>query len=294
MSISVADPGSTQTERMGDIRPLGAETDWQESEAPEITTASSAAHRPTVSLVIPAKNEARNLPHVLSNLPDCLDEVILVDGCSRDVTLVAARACRSDLRIIVEPRPGKGVALRTGFAAAQGDFIVAMDADGSMSPDEVPRYIYFLENGYDFVKGSRFVSGGGSLDLTRLRRLGNRGLLAAANLLYNEQFTDLCYGFFAFRRCYLEHLDLRSTGFEIETELLVRASVIGLRIGEIPSFELPRRMGRSSLHAFQDGRRVLRTLIDERLRAETAHSPGVKLAKIGRATLGGGPVAKAS
>lgn len=230
--------------------------------------------RPTVSLVIPAKNEARNLPHVLENLPDGLDEVILVDGSSRDVSTIAARACRPDIRIIAEPSPGKGMALRTGFAAAEGDFIVAMDADGSMDPAEIPQYVYFLQHGFDFVKGSRFVGGGGSLDITRLRRAGNRGLLAAANMLFDAQFTDLCYGYFAFKRCYLNHLDLQSAGFEIETELTIRAYVTGLRIGEVPSLELPRRTGRSNLRSFRDGTRVLRTMLEERRRMTGASSPG--------------------
>ncbi len=218
----------------------------------------------TVSLVIPAKNEARNLGFVLSHLPAGIDEVILVDGRSSDVTTAMARHCLPDIRIISDPASGKGHALRAGFAAATGDAIVAMDADGSMSPEEIPHYVYFLEQGYDFVKGSRFVAGGGSLDITTIRRLGNRGLLAIANLLYGSQFSDLCYGFFAFRRQFLEHLDLRSSGFEIETELTVRAHVTGLRIAEIPSLELPRRQGHSNLRAIRDGQRVLKTLLLER------------------------------
>jgi glycosyltransferase involved in cell wall biosynthesis len=243
------------------------------SERPRIVHTTPEERPATVSLVIPAKNEARNLPHVLERLPEGLDEVILVDGQSHDVSMIAARACRPDIRIIAESNPGKGNALRTGFAAARGDLIVAMDADGSMDPAEIPQYIYFLEHGFDFVKGSRFVGGGGSLDITPLRKLGNRGLLTIANLFFGAQFTDLCYGFFAFRRCYLDHLDLRSTGFEIETELTIRACVAGLRIGEIPSLELPRRTGRSSLRSFHDGQRVLRTLIDERRRLATTPPP---------------------
>lgn len=224
--------------------------------------------RSTVSLVIPAKNEARNLASVLHEVPDGVDEVILVDGRSSDVTPLMALSCRPDIRILSDAEPGKGCALRAGFEAARGDIIVGMDADGSMSPSEIPRYVYFLENGYDFVKGSRFVVGGGSLDITPLRRAGNRALVTTANLLYRVQLTDLCYGFFAFRRQYLEYLDLRSSGFEIETELVVRAVVSGLRIAEVPSLELPRRSGRSSLRAFHDGQRVLRTLLRERA-AET-------------------------
>jgi glycosyltransferase involved in cell wall biosynthesis len=222
-----------------------------------------AVQRSTVSLIVPAKNEARNLATVLEHVPDCVDEVILVDGRSSDVTRLMAESCLPDIRIISEPEPGKGHALRAGFAAAQHDIIIAMDADGSMSPAEIPQFVYFLDHGFDFVKGSRFVGGGGSLDITPLRKMGNRGLLMLANRLFDAQLTDLCYGFFAFRRKYLGHLGLCSSGFEIETELTVRALTAGLRVAEVPSMEMPRRSGRSSLRAFHDGMRVLRTLLDE-------------------------------
>jgi glycosyltransferase involved in cell wall biosynthesis len=219
--------------------------------------------RSSVSVVIPAKNEARNLALVLEELPQCVDEVILVDGQSSDSTRVMAVSCRPDVRIISDPEAGKGNALRAGFNAARCDIVVAIDADGSMSPREIPAYLYFLENGFDFVKGSRFMGGGGSLDITPLRRLGNRSLLAVANNLFSVQLTDLCYGFFAFRRQYLGDLDLSSTGFEIETELVIRAIKAGLRIAEVPSVEMPRRSGRSSLRSIPDGYRVLKTLMNE-------------------------------
>ncbi|HYB87566.1 MAG TPA: glycosyltransferase family 2 protein [Streptosporangiaceae bacterium] len=214
-----------------------------------------------VSLVIPAKNEARNLAWVLEQIPDSVNEVILVDGESTDATLMMATWCRPDIRIVAEQQPGKGCALRSGFAAATGDVIVMLDADGSMSPQEIPRYLYFLDNGYDFVKGSRFVAGGGSLDITRLRSAGNRALLTLINTLYRVRLTDLCYGFCAFRRCYLEYLQLEASGFEIEAEMVIGALRAGLRVAEVPSFELPRRSGRSNLHAIRDGTRVLRTLL---------------------------------
>ena len=229
-----------------------------------IATGRSEPRRSTVSLVIPAKNEARNLATVLENLPDCVDEVILVDGRSSDVTQLMASTCRPGIRIIDESAAGKGHALRTGFEAARSDVIVAMDADGSMSPNEIHQIIYFMDHGFDFVKGSRFVAGGGSLDITPLRKLGNRALLLLANHLFETQLTDLCYGFFGFRRQYLKHLQLTSAGFEIETELTIRAVTAGLRIAEVPSLELPRRSGRSSLRSFPDGFRVLRTLLEER------------------------------
>lgn len=216
---------------------------------------------PTVSLVIPVRNEARNIGWVLEQVTDEATEIIIVDGDSTDVTIVTARRSRPDIRVVPQQGPGKGSALRTGFLAATGDIIIMMDADGSMSPGEIPHYVHFLANGYDFVKGSRFISGGSSLDITWFRRLGNRFLLGVFNSLYHGHLTDLCYGFCAFDRRYLDHLHLSATGFEIEAEMTVRAMQAGLRIAEVPSVELPRRSGASNLHAIRDGIRVLRTVL---------------------------------
>jgi glycosyltransferase involved in cell wall biosynthesis len=215
----------------------------------------------TVSLVIPVKNEARNIAWVLEQIADDVGEVILVDGNSTDATLITARSCRPDIKVVLQEGIGKGSALRTGFFAATGDVIVTMDADGSMAPQEIRHYLHFLTNGYDFVKGSRFIAGGGSLDITPFRRLGNRFLLAVFNALYGGDLTDLCYGFCAFHRRYLELLALSATGFEIEAEMVVRAMQAGLRIAEVPSLELPRRAGKSNLHSIHDGIRVLRTVV---------------------------------
>lgn len=216
---------------------------------------------PTVSLVIPTKNEAQNISWVLEQVPSCIDEIILVDGRSTDATIVTARACRPDLRIVPQERDGKGDALRAGFLAATGDIIVMIDADGSMSPAEISHFLYFLANGFDFVKGSRFMGGGGSLDITRVRRIGNRSLLSLVNRLYGANLTDLCYGFCAFHRRYIPYLDLTTTGFEIETQLTISALQAGLRIAEVPSVEMPRRCGTSNLRTVRDGTRVLRTVL---------------------------------
>ena len=218
----------------------------------------------TVSLVIPAKNEAANLPAVLAHIPKMVSEVILVDGLSTDVTQLMATTHRPDIRIVHEERPGKGYALQSGFEAAEGELIVAIDADGSMNPEEIPHFLHFLENGYDFVKGSRFVGGGGSFDITTIRRFGNRALLSVANRLHRTNFTDLCYGYFGFHRLFLPALGRLSGGFEIEAEVTLRAVKAGLRIAEVPSVEMPRRNGQSSLRSFPDGARVLRTVFRER------------------------------
>jgi glycosyltransferase involved in cell wall biosynthesis len=240
---------------------LAGTTAPAESSTARADTGAKSAVRPSVSLVIPVRNEARNIAWVLEQVADDVDEIIVVDGNSTDVTVITARAYRPDLRIVPQQGTGKGSALRTGFQAATGDIIVMMDADGSMSPQEIRHYVHFLSNGYDFVKGSRFISGGGSLDITWFRRLGNLFLLTAFNTAYDAHLSDLCYGFCAFHRRYLEHLRLSATGFEIEAEMTVRAMQAGLRIAEVPSLELPRRTGASNLHAIRDGIRVLRTVL---------------------------------
>jgi glycosyltransferase involved in cell wall biosynthesis len=237
-----------------------------------------ATLHPRVSLVIPALNEARNLPHVFAQLPRSLYEVVLVDGHSRDGTVEVAKALRPDIRIVRQNRRGKGNALACGFAACRGDIIVMLDADGSTDPGEIPRFVDALIAGADFAKGSRFLQGGGSSDLTRLRRTGNRFLSAAVNALYGTSYSDLCYGYNAFWSGCLPLLGLdpgRSRdgdpertlwgdGFEVETLINVRIAKAGLRVAEVASFERNRLHGVSNLNAFSDGLRVLRTIAIER------------------------------
>jgi glycosyltransferase involved in cell wall biosynthesis len=194
-----------------------------------------------------------------------VDEVIVVDGLSRDRTLEVAKACRPDVVVVHEMRPGKGAAVRAGFAEATGDIVVMMDADGSMDPAEIGAYVDAILGGADLAKGSRRMHGGGSADITPLRDLGNRALLAAANVMYRRRFTELCYGFMAVRRGRVRELGLRADGFEIETEIVVQAVRHGLAITEVPSFEAPRRAGASNLHAVRDGLRIVRTLVAVRL-----------------------------
>ena len=217
-----------------------------------------------ISLVIPAMNEERNIGWVLERLPDEIDEVILVDGNSADNTVAVSRAIRPDIRVIGQERPGKGAALRAGFAAARGDVIVMLDADRSMDPAEIKRFLALIEEGYDLVKGSRFMGDGGTTDMEAVRRCGNAALRGLANSLYGTRFSDLCYGYMALRRDALGRLALAADGFEIETEIIVRALKSGLRVGEVASFEQPRAHGESNLHTWRDGTRVLRTMLKHR------------------------------
>jgi len=218
----------------------------------------------TVSVVIPAKNEAPNLPYILPQIPSGIGEIIVVDGNSTDGTAAVARSIRPEVLVISQPGKGKGDALRAGFAAATGDIIVMLDADGSMSPREIPRYVEALVNGYDLVTGSRVMLGAHSSDLTWLRGFGNAVLAKTFTALYGVPVTDLCYGYMAFWRRCVPLLDLDADGFEIETLINVRAAKADLKVTEVPSAEARRLHGNSNLRTFRDGFRVLRTLWQER------------------------------
>ncbi len=216
-----------------------------------------------MSVVIAALNEADNLPYVFSRLPDGLHEVILVDGHSVDDTVAVARRLRPDVRILTQSGRGKGRAMAEGFNACAGEIIVALDADGSTDPAEIPRFVAALCNGADFVKGSRFAQGGLSTDITRARSLGNRALGAVVNALYGTHYTDLCYGYNAFWARCLPYLRVDCDGFEVETLMNVRIAKAGLIVHEVPSYEQVRMHGASNLHTIRDGSRVLRTIVRE-------------------------------
>jgi glycosyltransferase involved in cell wall biosynthesis len=237
----------------------------------------SEATPPRVSVVIPTLNEARNLPHVFAGMPADVHEVIVVDGHSVDDTVAVARRLRPDVRIVMQTRRGKGNALACGFAAATGDIIAMVDADGSADAAEIPRFVKALVGGADFAKGSRFAEGGGSSDITRFRRLGNRVLVTSVNKVYGTKYTDLCYGYNAFWRHVVPVIGLDpitksgpgdgrlwGDGFEVETLVNIRVAKAGLVIREVPSFESPRVHGVSNLNSFSDGLRVLRTILAER------------------------------
>lgn len=223
----------------------------------------------TISVVVPAMNEERNIAWVLDRIPAYVDEILLVDGHSQDDTVCIARQVCPNIRVVPQRGCGKGAAMRTGFEEAVGDYIVVLDADGSMDPAEIDYYICALESGYDLVKGSRELRGGGSLDLTPLRRWGNRALVTTVNLTWGSELTDLCYGYLAFRRDRLEDLALTGRGFEIETEIAINAIHAGLRIAEVPTVELLRHYGTSNLNAWRDGWRILGYLARARLQPQS-------------------------
>lgn len=231
---------------------------------------------PTVSIIIPARNEARNLEIILPQLPP-VHQVVLIDGHSVDDTIETATRIMPGITVLQQTRKGKGNALAAGFAEATGDIIVMFDADGSADPAEIPAFVQALVDGADVAKGTRFAPGGGSEDITGFRSLGNRGLNLLTNILLRSRYTDLCYGYNAFWRRVVPSLDLPDhtvvadegvmlwgDGFEIETLLTCRFVMGGHNIVEVPSVERLRIHGVSNLNAVSDGFRVLRTILAER------------------------------
>lgn len=234
------------------------------------------ARYPRISVVIPALNEAENLPHVLPTIADIAAEIILVDGHSTDGTAAVARRLVPDVRIVQQTGKGKGNALRCGLAASTGDIVVMMDADGSTDPCEIPLFVEALLDGADLVKGSRFLDAGGSDDITQLRRFGNRVLNEVVNQLFQTPFTDLCYGYIALWRGCLDFFDVDCDGFEVETQINLRARKANLKIVEVPSHERLRLHGVSHLNTFRDGWRVLKMIGQEWVsRYSTIKTPGI-------------------
>jgi glycosyltransferase involved in cell wall biosynthesis len=247
---------------------------------------TSRPRQPRVSVVVPTLNEEKNIGWVLSRLPADLHEVILVDGRSVDGTVATARQIRRDVRVLNQPARGKGAALAMGLANVTGDIAVMIDADGSMDPAEIPGLVGALLSGADVVKGSRATAGGGSHDLSLLRKIGNWGLTFVANRLYKMNWRELCYGYAAFWADVLPLLDVHGLsdgppaatnksieyghGFEIEAVLFCRSARAQLRVAEVFSFEHERRHGESNLATWRDGWRVLTAIVKERRYRQSA------------------------
>ena len=251
-----ADTGTTRGAAVIDLR------GWE----PVLDVRPGSAHMATgvrVSVIVPTLNEAENVTEVLPSIPEWVDEVLLVDGGSTDGTVAAARAACPGIRVVTELRPGKGIALQTGWREATGDIIVTLDADGSTDPNEIPAFVGLLLAGADMVKGSRFLHGGGTDDMGPLRHSGNWALTRLVRVLYGGHYSDLCYGYNAFWRDATTCFDGEADGFEIETFMNVRALRHHLKVAEVPSFERSRIHGQSNLRTFSDGWRVLRTILRE-------------------------------
>ncbi len=217
-----------------------------------------------VSVVIPCLNEAENIEacvlaarRVLERM-EVSGEVVVADNGSSDDSAALAQAAGA--RVVLETRRGYGSAYLAGFAASRGRYIVMADADLTYDFDDIPRFVAALEEGAEMAIGDRMdnIQPGAMPWLHRY--VGNPLLTGLLNFLFSTGINDAHCGMRAVRREALERLDLRTTGMEFASEMVIRASKENLRIAEFP-IEYHPRGGESKLSSFRDGWRHLRFLL---------------------------------
>jgi glycosyltransferase involved in cell wall biosynthesis len=220
-----------------------------------------------ITVIIPTLNEEATIAQLIRELHNAaFSHIVIIDGNSTDST--ARIAGELGATVLSQNGKGKGNALRQAFNHKElNDWVVIIDADGSMNPEEITRFLEELKNGTDVVKGSRFMPEGFSEDMTLFRKIGNKFFIFLVNFLWDCGYSDLCYGYAAFKKESLVKMYplLKSKNFEIETEMFIKAKKIGLQIKEVPSGELKRKSGKSNLNAFIDGFRILKTIFREAL-----------------------------
>jgi glycosyltransferase involved in cell wall biosynthesis len=231
---------------------------------PPISADAGDRHVPLVSVVIPCLNEAGNIERCVTAALGALrdgaidGEVLVVDNASEDDS--AALAAAAGAHVVLEPRRGYGSAYLAGFAAARGEYIVMADADLTYDFNEIPRFVAALQDGAELVMGDRMdnIQPGAMPWLHRY--IGNPLLSGLLNLFFRTGVKDAHCGMRALRRDVLPRLDLRTTGMEFASEMVIRASKEHLRIAEFP-IEYHPREGESKLSSFRDGWRHLRFLL---------------------------------
>ena len=235
-----------------------------EQRTPAALPADEAGMAPVVSVVIPCLNEAENIERCVRGAQRVLDEaglsgeVIVVDNASEDGSGDLAR--RAGARVVDQPHRGYGSAYLAGFEAVRGEYIVMLDADLTYPFEEIPRFVERLESGCELVMGDRMdnIQPGAMHWLHRY--VGNPVLTGVLNLFFRTGVKDAHCGMRALRRDALPRLDLRTSGMEFASEMVIRAAKLNLRIGELP-IEYHPRSGESKLSRFSDGWRHLRFLL---------------------------------
>ena len=219
---------------------------------------------PLVSVVIPCLNEAANIEECVRRARAVLEEhqiageVVVADNDSTDGS--AALAAHAGARVVRERRRGYGSAYLAGFSAARGRYIVMLDADLTYPFEEIPRFVRELEAGAELVMGDRMDNIRPGAMPWLHRYVGNPVLTGVLNLFFRTGVSDAHCGMRALRRDVLPRLDLRTTGMEFASEMVIRAAKEKLAIAEFP-IEYHPRGGQSKLSSFRDGWRHLRFLL---------------------------------
>ena len=202
-----------------------------------------------LTVVIPTLNEERSIRRIISECQLYADEILVIDGGSKDKTVSIARDLGAE--VITDSGRGKGRALRDSIKYINGDIAVFIDADGSHDPHDIPKLIQpILDNQADHVTGSRLLGGsselhGGFDEFFRL--MGSSFITACINKHFNIRLSDSQNGFRAFRTSVLRKLDLKEDIFTIEQEMIIKTLKKGYRIAEVPSHEYCREFGTSNI-----------------------------------------------
>jgi glycosyltransferase involved in cell wall biosynthesis len=224
---------------------------------------STALGLTKISVVICTLNEAANLLYVLPKIPSYVSEVIVIDGHSTDGTPEIAKKLRPDANVFEQTGKGKGDALRYGFEIANGDIIVTLDADGSTDPEDMIDFVLPLLHGFDFVKGSRFLST--EPNLAVLRQFGNKSFVLLTNILFNTKYTDICSGYYSFwKRPLFNGIKPKKGDFLDEPTLNIRIKKAGLKVIEVPHVDPGRINGKGKNHTLKQGSRILKIILRER------------------------------
>jgi len=233
-------------------------------EQPAGRPAAAPSAPPKVSVVIPCLNEAQNIEECVRRALEAIasaelvGEVVVCDNNSTDGS--AQLAERAGARVVHESRPGYGSAYLAGFAAARGEYVVMADADLTYDFAEIPRFVAELDQGAQLVIGDRMDNIHPGAMPWLHRYVGNPVLTGILNVFFRTGVSDAHCGMRGFRRDILPILDLRTTGMEFASEMVIRAAKENLRIAEFP-IEYHPRGGESKLSSFQDGWRHLRFLL---------------------------------
>jgi glycosyltransferase involved in cell wall biosynthesis len=197
-----------------------------------------------VSVVLITLNEAESVPKLMKEMPlDLIDEVIFVDGHSTDGTCDVIRSL--GYPVYVQPTRGYGEAFDFGISKTTGDIIILMDADGSHNPADIPQLLEKINEGYDFVLGSRYMDGSGSADDTFIRWFGNWFFTKLTNFIWRMGVSDSLYLYTAVQRHVIEHMERpKAKDFDYCVEFIIKAFKAGGKFAEVPSFERLRSAGK--------------------------------------------------
>jgi glycosyltransferase involved in cell wall biosynthesis len=216
--------------------------------------------RPTTTLLLPTLNEIEAVRVIVPQIKrEWIDEIIVVDGGSTDGTIEYMRG--QGLTVHSQQKRGYGHAMAYGLQHAKGDIVIEFTPDGNSIPEDIPRIIAKVNEGYDLVVGSRYLTGARSDDDDRVTAFGNWLFTTAVNVLFRSHFTDVLVGFRAYRRQAALTLNLDAPGLSWPCQSSIRFARAGLRVSEIPANEPHRIGGERKMRPFKTGWEIVKLIV---------------------------------